>query len=553
MAVQLQRQREIVETLTRNGFGLLVGASGLAASGVGRRIVTAITPPGYRVDESLRSPVIVRRTLEELGPTFVKLGQILSTRADLVPPSYRAELAKLWTAVPAEPFAGVRATVEAELGRPLEEVFASFDRTPLGSASLGQTHAATLRDGRAIVVKVQRAGIRDVLRADLDILRAALGQVQRRWPPARQLDLTGFVDEFDLQLEGELDYLREGHNAERIAANFAHRRGLRVPAIDWEHTTARVLVMERLDGIPIDDVAALDAAGIDRVALGKRAATAVLDMILVDGFFHGDPHPGNLVVAPDGTINLLDYGMVGALSDDHRRALVALVGAFAARDAERMAEAVLDLAPPVGAVDRPALHRAVGRLIAEYADRPLAEVPMVTVLNELLDITRRHRLRPPPELSMVAKMLTMVDGVGRVLDPEFDMMGLLAPYGVKLLRQRLEPDAVLRTLWGAASEAVELGTELPAEARRILRHYRQEGVRFTIDDRSMQLLLHRLDVLGDRIVAGVLLAALIESIGRLGASEEGRLAKLRGPLLAMGAASAAALTTFLAQSLRRRD
>ena len=242
MAVQLQRQREIVEILTRNGFGLLVAASGVGATGPGRKLAAALTPPGYRVDEALRSPVVVRRTLEELGPTFVKLGQILSTRADLVPPAYQAELAKLWTAVPPEPLAGVRGTIEAELGVPLEQVFARFDPEPLGSASLGQTHAAQLRDGREIVVKVQRAGIADVLHADLAILRAVVGQAQRRWAAARGLDLLGFVDEFDRQLAGELDYLREGRNAERIGDNFARRRGLRVPTIDWEHTTSRVLV-----------------------------------------------------------------------------------------------------------------------------------------------------------------------------------------------------------------------------------------------------------------------------------------------------------------------
>jgi len=550
--LHLQRQREIVEILTRNGFGILVAASGLDKAWPSRRIVHALTPEEYRMDAALASPTIVRRTLEELGPTFIKLGQILSTRPDLVPPAFSAELAHLRTRVPAESFAGVRATVEAELGAPLEELYSRFGDTPIGSASIGQTHVAALPDGREVVVKVMRTGVEDALRTDIHIMRAIAAQVQRRWVVARDLDLLGFVDEFDRQIAGELDYTREGRNAERIAANFAKRPGLRVPAIYWETSTDRVLTMERLTGIPIDDVAALDAAGIDRVALGRRAATFILDMVLVDGFFHGDPHPGNLLVGASGTIELLDYGMVGTLSEAHRRQLVQLVASFAARDAERMAEAVLDLAPPLGRVDRPALSLALGRLIDAYADRPLAEIPVVTVFNELFEILRKQRLKPPPELSMVVKMLTMVDGLGRVLDPSFDMMGLLRPYGLKLIRQRLEPDAVLRSLFSVASEASTLGADMPEQLRRLLRRYEQEGVHLGIDDRSLAPALARLDALGDRLVAGMLLAALINAVGALGATDNRWLSRARGPLLVAGAAATAALTGFLADSLRRR-
>ena len=552
MPLHLQRQREIVEILTRNGFGILVAASGLNTAWPSRRIVHALTPEEYRMDTALASPTIVRRTLEELGPTFIKLGQILSTRPDLVPPAFSAELARLRTDVPAEAFSSIRATVEGELGASLGELFTHFETEPIGSASIGQTHAATLPDGWDVVVKVMRTGVEEALRTDIDILRAIAAQVQRRWVVARDLDLLGFVDEFDRQIAGELDYTREGHNAERIAANFAGRTGLRVPAIVWEASTNRVLTMERLTGIAIDDVAALDAAGIDRVALGRRAATFILDMVLVDGFFHGDPHPGNLLVGPSGSIELLDYGMVGSLSEPHRRQLVQLVGAFAARDADRMADAVLELAPPLGRTDRPTLVAALARLIDAYADRPLAEIPVVTVFNELFEILRTQRLKPPPELSMVVKMLTMVDGLGRVLDPGFDMMGLLRPYGLKLLRQRLEPDAVLRSLFSVASEASTLGAELPEQLRRLLRRYEQEGMHLGVDERSLAPALQRLDALGDRLVAGMLLAALINAVGALGATDNRWLARARGPLLVAGAAAGAALTGFLADSLRRR-
>jgi len=551
MPLHLARQREIVEILTRNGFGILAASSGLAARWPTRHVVHALTPEEHRVDEALRSPVIVRRTLEELGPTFVKLGQILSTRADLVPPEYQAELAKLRTAVPPEPFARALATIEGELG-PLGTLVAEVDPVPLGSASIGQTHAARLADGREVVIKVMRTGVEEALRTDIAILRALAQQVQRRWVVARELDLLGFVDEFDRQIAGELDYPREGRNAERIAANFAHRPGLRVPTIYWEASTARVLTMERLSGVAIDDVAALDAAGVDRRALGRRAASFILDMVLIDGFFHGDPHPGNLLVSPDGTIQLLDYGMVGSLTEEHRRQLGVLVAAFAARDATRMVDAVLALAPPSGSVDRRALERSLGRLIAEYADKPLSEVPIVAVFGELLEILRTQRLRPPPELSMVVKMLAMVDGLGRVLDPGFDMMGLLRPYALRLVRQHLKPDALLRALFSAASEATALGVEVPEQLRRLLRRYEAEGLSLAIDDRTLSYALRRLDALSDRLVAGMILASLINAVGVLGATDQRWLARARGPLLIAGSAVAAGLSGFLADSLRRR-
>lgn len=552
MPLHLKRQREILEILSANGFGILAAASGLDRAWPSRHVVHALTPRQHRVDEALRSPAIVLRTIEELGPTFVKFGQILSTRPDLVPPDYQEQLAKLRTAVPPEPFAHVRQTVEQELGAPLEELFVAFDAEPLGSASIGQTHAAVLPDGRNVVVKVMRQGVEEQLRIDIDIMRRFAQRIEKSWAVARDLDLAGFVEEFDRQIAGELDYTREGHNAERIGANFADRSGLTVPGIIWEFSTSRVLTMEHLRGIPIDDIEALDAAGIDRAALGRRAATFILDMVLVDGFFHGDPHPGNLLVGPSGSIELLDYGMVGTLSDAHRRQLIGLVAAFAARDADRLADSVLELAPPSGRVDRRTLNRALARLIEHYADRPLAEVPIVSVVNELLEIVRSQRLRPQPELAMVIKMLTMVEGLGRVLDPAFDMMGLLKPYGAKLLRQQFEPDALMRSLLSLASDASAFGVELPEQARRILRRYEQEGLHLALDDATLHGALRRVETVGDRLVASIVLAALINAAAVLGASDQRWLAKARRPLLIAGSASAAGLAGFLTAARRRR-
>lgn len=558
MPLHLQRQREIVEILARNGFGLLAATIGLPGA---QARASRTRFPGLRPDEepspaevdaAWRSPAVVRRTLEQLGPTFIKMGQILSTRADLVPPAYQTELAELQSNAPWLPFADVRSVVEGELGAPLETLFASFATEPLGSASIGVVHAATLRDGSEVVVKVQRPQIVPVIMADIDILRMFVARLGRHWHVIGDYDVPGFIDDFERQLRHELDYLREARNAGRIAGHFAGRSGLRVPMIHADLTTTRVLTMERLRGVPVDDLEGLDAAGVDRRAVGQAAARAVLDMVLVDGFFHADPHPGNILVQADGTLALLDFGMVGSLTDAVRRRLVAAVAAFTARDEARLTEAVLDLAPPRGHVDRTLLTAAMARLLDAYADRPLKEIPAVEVALEVLNIVRRFRMVPPPGLPLVVKMLAMVEGLGRVLDPDFDFFTLLKPYVVKMVRSRLDPETLLHELAAAATQAAEFGIGVPEQLRRILTRYEREGVRLGIDDAEVEPYVLRLEALGDRVVAGLLVSALINAVGALGATDQRWLARTRGPLLVAGTTLGGVLGAYLANSLRRR-
>ena len=401
-------------------------------------------------------------------------------------------------------------------------------------------------------MKVQRPQIVPVVMADIDILRMFVARLGRHWHVIGDYDVPGFIDDFERQLRHELDYLREARNAARIAGHFAGRSGLRVPTIHADLTTTRVLTMERLGGVPVDDLEGLDAAGVDRRAVGQAAARAVLDMVLVDGFFHADPHPGNILVQADGTLALLDFGMVGSLTDAVRRRLVAAVAAFTARDEARLTEAVLDLAPPRGHVDRTLLTAAMARLLDAYADRPLKEIPAVEVALEVLNIVRRFRMVPPPGLPLVVKMLAMVEGLGRVLDPDFDFFTLLKPYVVKMVRSRLDPETLLHELAAAATQAAEFGIGVPEQLRRILTRYEREGVRLGIDDAEVEPYVLRLEALGDRVVAGLLVSALINAVGALGATDQRWLARTRGPLLVAGTTLGGVLGAYLANSLRRR-
>ena len=286
----LDRYRVIGETLARHGLGVLLGASGIERYLPFHRQIARYA---HR-SENLSTAQHVRLALEELGPTFVKLGQVLSTRPELLPPAYVTELALLQDSLSPVPEPVIRQVLEAELGGPLESLFAAFDLTPLASASIGQAHAATLLDGTDVVVKVRRPGAVEQIEVDLEILQNLAAQADRRWVEAADYDLPGLAEEFARTLRGELDYLAEGRNAERFAENFAGDPGVRIPRVFWETTTTRVLTVERLGGYKISDLDALDAAGIDRPALAAHATQVVAQMIFDDGFFHANPHPGNM-------------------------------------------------------------------------------------------------------------------------------------------------------------------------------------------------------------------------------------------------------------------
>ncbi|WP_455133716.1 ABC1 kinase family protein [Microbacterium aurum] len=316
MGAGSSRYRQIGAVLRRHGLGVLAGVLGLGGLVPFHRGALGHA----RQEDPYTNPEHVRVALEELGPTFVKLGQILSTRHDLLPAAWVAEFAKLQDDVAAAPWEGIRDVLREELGADPEHVFAQFDPVPLAAASIGQAYAATLHDGTEVVVKVRRPGVVAQVHEDLDILRNLADRADRRWDAIRQYDLPGLVEEFSRTLRAELDYLQEARNAERFAQEFAHAARVRIPRVHGETTTSRVLTLERMSGVRIDDLEGLDAAGIDRVALARLGADIVLTMVFDNRFFHADPHPGNMFVQPDGALALIDFGMVGgAHRTDHGR------------------------------------------------------------------------------------------------------------------------------------------------------------------------------------------------------------------------------------------
>jgi ubiquinone biosynthesis protein len=374
-----------------------------------------------------------RAAIEELGPTAIKLGQILSTRDDVLSPGWQRELARLQDRAPLVPGVAIRAAIVEELGRPLHVLFDSFVDVPLACASIGQAHAATLPGGTEVVVKVRRPGVADEVELDLEVITSVVSLLSRASRHVRSLDAMDLADQFATTLRYELDYEREARNVERFAANFAGDPDIRIPAVYHELSTARVLTLERLRGLKIDDTDGLAAAGIDRVALAQRATSLVLRTIFEHGFFHADPHPGNFFIESDGRIGLIDFGMVGEVDATTRDALAGVLVALATSNAAPLVEGIARLGISRESTDTDALAADLNLLMATELAKPLGELSLGHVLSSVLAVVRRHHLRFPSNLALLAKTLGMCEGLAAHLDPQFRMTEAITPFAAQLL------------------------------------------------------------------------------------------------------------------------
>ncbi|MFP5318187.1 MAG: ABC1 kinase family protein [Acidimicrobiia bacterium] len=418
------RTRQVAGALSRHGLGWAVGRRGL------RRVVPFhrgwLGHP--RRELPYTPPEHVRLVAEELGATFVKLGQLLSTRADLLPPPYQAELARLQDAAPPEPWPAIEAVLSAEIGAKAAGSLGVIEPVPLAAASIGQAHAGTLADGTEVVVKVRRPGVVELVEVDLELLERAAGALARRWGVAARYDLVGLASQFSDTLRAELDYVREAANAKRFAANFSGDPAVHIPEVFGELSTARVLTLERVRGLKVDDLAGLAAAGIDRQGLARRAARVTLQMVFRDGFFHADPHPGNFFVEPDGRLGIIDFGMVGAIDASTRGKLLAALAAVATGDGDGVVDNLLALGFAGADVERAGLRDDLVRLFRSQLDRPLGEVAIGPLFGRLFALVRRHRLVLPPSLALLFKTIVMSEGLGARLDPSFRLLDALSSF-----------------------------------------------------------------------------------------------------------------------------
>ncbi|HEX5472261.1 MAG TPA: AarF/UbiB family protein [Lacipirellulaceae bacterium] len=436
----------------------------------------------------------IRLAIEELGPTFIKFGQILSTRPDQIGMPLAQELQKLQTSVASDRPEVVRETIESELGKPIDMLFADFDTMPLASASIGQAHRARLNGGDEVVVKVQHAGIRRRMEIDLDIL-GGLAQLAGRIPELEQYRPQPTVAEFRRIVRREFDFAREARNLQQFARNFAKSPYVRIPRFYPELSTGRVLTMEWLDGLRLCDPALRQMPSEELEKVARHGAEMYLDMIFHHGFYHGDPHAGNLVVLPNGAIGLLDFGMVARLDEQLREDIEDMLIAIVSEDPQRLTSLVMRLGSVPPGLDEPGLSVDLAEFVNHYANQPIESFDLGGALCEMIEIVQRYRIVLMPSLAMLIKVLVMLEGTARMLQPNFSLMELLQPYQRKMLRRRLSPARQIRKARRIYFEMEKLAEILPRRLREILQQVESGKFDVHLDHRGLEPSVNRL-VLG---------------------------------------------------------
>lgn len=502
----LGRVQALAAILIRYGFGDVLRRLGLARA-LAR---TGNAMPLGHLEElvALPAPVRVRRAMEEMGPSFVKLGQILATRVDLFPPEWIEEFSQLQNAVPPVPYDAIRTEITEALGTAPESAFLWLDPLPLAAASIAQVHRARLHDGREVVAKVRRPGIRPIIEADLRLMQHLAKLIESKFPDLRRFHPVGVVQQFKSSLMRELDLAAECRHAERIAASFADDDRIMVPAVYWPLTRERMNVQDFVDGIPVADLEALDAAGVDRKQVARIGAQAILKMMLEDGFFHADPHPGNVFVLRDGRIAVIDFGMVGRLSQARRAEVVSLLFGLVERDPQRVTEVLLDWTEGPG-VDEAQLTLDIDGFVDRYHGVPLGQLDLVAMLLDVTALLRSHQLALPADLALLIKVCITLEGLGRNLDPGFEMAREARPFLRRAMIAQSGPRAIARRSAHAFADTAAFLASLPRELRKLTRVMHAGGPKVHMEVEQLREFSHRMAHSANRLAGSIVIAALI--------------------------------------------
>jgi ubiquinone biosynthesis protein len=500
----IKRYREIIAVLIKYGFGEIVGRLNLQkAYRIGRKLFRKETPP------EISYAVRIRRALEELGPTFVKLGQVLSMRPFLIPSELVAELSKLQDEVaPITSEIAVKA-IESNLGKGIGEVFKSLDTHPIASASLSQVHSAVLLDGAPVVVKIQRPNIKRIIDSDMIILNDIANLLIKHIPESRQYDPVGIVDELARTMRKEINFLHEARNIDTFARNFRDDFRVFVPRVFWQYTTKYMLVMDKIEGIKISDIDALIAAGIDTTKVCRVGGDMVFKMVFEHGFFHADPHPGNLFVTRTGLIAPVDYGMMGVLSRTQLSQLADILAAVVSNDPPMIVHAFMKAGILPDDANLPAIERDLNELITHYHRIPLAQIDMAAISDEFFEIVRKHHIKVQTEFMTFAKALVTYEEVARRLDPGYDFIKSAEPYVRKLAAKRFHPGRIKRELLVATTEMHDLLVKFPLEIKSLLARLNRGTVKVGLEVHGLEKLILELDRSSNRIAFALIIASII--------------------------------------------
>ena len=503
----LGRYREILTILFKYGFGELIDTLKIEQYlEISLQMLFKKQPKNL---ERLSRPERIRLVFEELGPTFIKFGQILSTRPDLIPYEYAKELEKLQDDVPPFEYNDVRRIIWEDFGQSVDAVFQSFEEKPMAAASIGQVHRAKLESGEEVVVKVQRPDIRKIIEVDLEIM-LHIGYLMERH--LEEFDIqhpTRLVGIFARTIEKEINYKIEAANTEHFSRQFLDNPTIYIPKVYHDLTTSRVITMEYVDGVKASEIVTLREEGYDLVEIADRGASLLMDQFFVQGFFHADPHPGNILILPENVICYVDFGMMGRINRRERHDFADLIMYIVRRNERKVVDVILKLVEVHGPVNRSELESDVAELIDSYLGLPLKHLEVGPIMQQLLELVSRHKLCLKPNLYLVVKAAATVEGLGRVLNPDFEFVEHAEPFIKKLQLERYHPQNIAGDLLESGAELFELLKEIPGELREILRLTRQGRIKIEFEHRGLESLLTHLDRTSNRIAFAIVIAAQV--------------------------------------------
>lgn len=500
----LERSRQIALVLTRHGMGwLLARFEERNAVSAHKGILSVFRRATPRQAKEFVAALV------ELGPTFIKMGQALSARSDLLPPVYIDELSKLQDTIPPTPFEQMREVLIEELGEEPEKLFADFDTTPVASASIGQVYNARLKDGQPVVIKIVRPGAMETFERDLEILHDIAEWMALHTALGQLYDIPALIDEFAYTVRNEFDYLREGHSADTFRRNFEGDPRVYIPLVYWELTTRRVITMERLSGLKLNDLSGLERTNIDRRTVAENLMHFALRQVFEFGLYHADPHPGNFFIQPDGSLAVMDFGMVGRLTERTKRTFLGIAVAIQRGDNEVLVDELMAAGIYTRMSERRALVRDLDRLTDLFSGGEISDLTGAQVLREIMNMALRHNLQLPSELVAMTRAITIAEGTGLMLYPGFQLFRFADPYVRQFWKDQRSPSAMLPRVGQAAVDSIELGLELPRRATRLLELMERGQMEININTQMIQNLLAQMQKMTNRLALAMLLAAVI--------------------------------------------
>ncbi len=499
----IRRLVKIGQIALKHGFGYFLEKFGLLQLLPGGEKQTFTPPPLETIGRRLRL------LLEDLGPTFVKVGQLLSVRPDLVPPDVLFELEKLQDKVPPFPFELAKKIIEEELERKIDEVFSHFNPEVIASASIGQVYEAFLKNGEKVAVKIQRPGSKEMIESDLDLFFFLSELLKERVP---FIDLVGVAQEFSDSLHRELDYRIEGRHIDRFRENFRLEPLIKIPIVYWNYTTKRVLTLEYVEGTKVSDLATPERAGIDTYSLAIKGAQAFMKQVLEDGFFHGDLHPANVLITPDGKIGYLDFGIVGELKEEDKEIITNLLSGIVRQDAEKIVEEAEKLGVEIPRNKIPQMKTELKEILDRYYGRTLGELQIDIIGKEFLSLIYRHKLRIPKEYALLAKALITIEGVAKKLYPQINIIEVAKPYVYEVLRKRYSREKMVKDLYEELKKYSFYAIDLPKQVYSILGQLRRGEMQIKYRYVGLEELSSSIKEASKSISVGLVLASLIFSL-----------------------------------------